>query len=176
MIALYPMTGKQLKAGAFVAGTIGLAEELGRLVRETRAAHGDPVGAVVERLNARRLFAGKVVDVARRTEAGWAKAEVQIDGSGDDAGSSLVLQTRTSTWSRSGTARSCARCPTSSSSWTPRTAARSRPRSCATGSASIVIGAPCVPDWRTEAGLALVGPRYFGYDIDFVPVEERFPN
>jgi DUF917 family protein len=40
----------------------------------------------------------------------------------------------------------------------------------------IVIGAPCVPDWRTEAGLALVGPRYFGYDIDFVPVEERFPN
>ena len=40
----------------------------------------------------------------------------------------------------------------------------------------VVIGAPCVPDWRTEEGLKLVGPRYFGYDIDFVPVEERFPN
>ena len=24
------------------------------------------------------------------------------------------------------------------------------------------------------AGLALVGPRYFGYEIDYVPVEERF--
>ena len=34
MIALYPMTGQQLKGGAFIAGTIGLAEELGRLVRE----------------------------------------------------------------------------------------------------------------------------------------------
>ena len=39
----------------------------------------------------------------------------------------------------------------------------------------VVIGAPCVPAWRTAEGLALVGPRYFGYDIDFVPVEERFP-
>ena len=36
-----------------------------------------------------------------------------------------------------------------------------------------VLGAPCDPRWRTEAGIALVGPRYFGYDFDFIPVEER---
>ena len=28
--------------------------------------------------------------------------------------------------------------------------------------------------WRSEAGLALVGPRYFGYDVDYVPVEQRY--
>src|SRR5262249_51595157 len=78
MIALYPMTGKQLKSGAFVAGTISLAEELGRLVRGTRAAHGDPIGAVVERLGARRLFAGEVGDVARRTQARWAEARAPL--------------------------------------------------------------------------------------------------
>jgi DUF917 family protein len=37
-----------------------------------------------------------------------------------------------------------------------------------------VIATPCDGKWRTAAGLALVGPRYFGYDIDYVPVEERF--
>ena len=36
----------------------------------------------------------------------------------------------------------------------------------------VVIGAPCDRRWRTTAGLELVGPRYFGYEIDYVPVEE----
>ncbi|MDF3015387.1 MAG: hypothetical protein K0R44_612, partial [Thermomicrobiales bacterium] len=29
------------------------------------------------------------------------------------------------------------------------------------------------PRWRTPAGLAVVGPGYFGYDIPYVPIEER---
>jgi DUF917 family protein len=39
----------------------------------------------------------------------------------------------------------------------------------------VVIAAPCDARWRTEEGLALVGPRCFGYDFDFVPIEERLP-
>jgi DUF917 family protein len=31
-----------------------------------------------------------------------------------------------------------------------------------------VLAAPCDERWRTEAGLAIVGPRCFGYDFDFV--------
>ena len=26
--------------------------------------------------------------------------------------------------------------------------------------------------WRSEAGLAQVGPRYFKYDMDYIPIEE----
>jgi DUF917 family protein len=37
-----------------------------------------------------------------------------------------------------------------------------------------VIGIPCDAKWRTPQGIALGGPRHFGYDIEFVPVEERF--
>ena len=37
-----------------------------------------------------------------------------------------------------------------------------------------VIAIPCDDKWRTEKGLELVGPRFFGYDIDYVPVENRF--
>ena len=36
-----------------------------------------------------------------------------------------------------------------------------------------VLAAPCDRRWRTAAGLALVGPRAFGYDFDFVALEER---
>jgi DUF917 family protein len=34
-----------------------------------------------------------------------------------------------------------------------------------------VVAFPCDPIWRSDAGLELAGPRAFGYDIDFVPVE-----
>jgi DUF917 family protein len=34
-----------------------------------------------------------------------------------------------------------------------------------------VIAFACDPVWRTEAGLALTGPRAFGYDVDYQPVE-----
>jgi DUF917 family protein len=38
----------------------------------------------------------------------------------------------------------------------------------------VVVAMPSDPRWRTPQGLALVGPRYFGYDVEFAPVESRF--
>ena len=35
-----------------------------------------------------------------------------------------------------------------------------------------VIAFACDPIWRTEPGIALTGPRAFGYDFDYSPVEE----
>jgi DUF917 family protein len=35
-----------------------------------------------------------------------------------------------------------------------------------------VIAFPCDPVWRTERGIAATGPRAFGYDFDYRPVEE----
>ena len=31
---------------------------------------------------------------------------------------------------------------------------------------------PCDRIWRSARGLALAGPRSFGYDFDYVPIEE----
>ena len=40
------------------------------------------------------------------------------------------------------------------------------------GQRVVVIAFGCDPIWRTERGIAVAGPRAFGYDFDFVPVEE----
>ena len=37
----------------------------------------------------------------------------------------------------------------------------------------MVVGLKCYHMWRTPEGLELVGPRYFGIDTDYIPVEER---
>ncbi|MFB4475183.1 DUF917 domain-containing protein, partial [Oceanobacillus caeni] len=34
------------------------------------------------------------------------------------------------------------------------------------------IGIPADKKWRTERGIEVAGPRYFGYDNDYTPVEE----
>ena len=40
------------------------------------------------------------------------------------------------------------------------------------GARCVVLGIPCDNKWRTKRGIELVGPRYFGYDTDYIPVEE----
>jgi uncharacterized protein len=40
----------------------------------------------------------------------------------------------------------------------------------------VVLGIPCNEKWRTPAGLKLAGPHYFGYDIEYVPIEQRYAN
>ena len=38
------------------------------------------------------------------------------------------------------------------------------------------MGVPDAPQWRTAADVATFGPRHFGFDLDFVPLEERRPG
>ena len=37
----------------------------------------------------------------------------------------------------------------------------------------MIAGLKCYEMWRTKEGLNLVGPRYFGIDTDYIPLEER---
>ena len=41
------------------------------------------------------------------------------------------------------------------------------------GKRVLVVGLRYHEAWRTQAGIEIVGPRYFGYDTDYVPVEVR---
>ena len=44
------------------------------------------------------------------------------------------------------------------------------------GQRVVAIAIPCPPVWRTEAGLRTAGPGAFGFDVDYVPVEELNPG
>ncbi|MCL6560731.1 MAG: DUF917 domain-containing protein, partial [Firmicutes bacterium] len=41
------------------------------------------------------------------------------------------------------------------------------------GQRIVLIGMPCAPVWHRPECLELVGPRYFGYDIDYKPLKDR---
>ena len=67
------MTGAQLKAFC-IPGTLSLARRVGEAVRTARKSRADIHDAVLAVTGGRRLFAGKIVDVERRTTAGFAPA------------------------------------------------------------------------------------------------------
>jgi len=173
MIALYGMDGRMLKE-AMVPGTISLAEELGRLVRETRAAHGDAIGAVVERLGGFRVFTGKIADVARRTETGFARGEARIEGTGDESGSMLELRFQNEHLVALRDGEIVVSVPDLIIVLDAETGEPITTEELRYGFRVTVIATPCDGRWRTAAGLELAGPRYFGYDVDYIPVEERF--
>jgi DUF917 family protein len=172
MIALYALSGRQLKQ-AMVAGTLGLAEELGRILRESRAAHAAPLQAILDRLGGYHIFGGKVADVERRTEAGFAKGEARIDGVGADLDRVLTIRFQNEHLVATSDGEVLASVPDLITVLDAETAEPVTTEELRYGLRVSVIAAPCDGRWRTDAGLALAGPRYFGYDIDYVPVEER---
>lgn len=171
MITLYAMSGRQVREAA-VHGSLGICEELGRIVRAARAAHADPVAAVTERLRGARLFGGKIADVARRTVGGFARLEARVEGLGDDAGSTLVVRSQNEHLVAERDGRVLASTPDLIMLFDAESGEPITTESLRYGFRVSVVGAPCDPRWRTREGLALVGPRYFGYDVDYVPVEE----
>lgn len=172
-IALYPLSGRQLKQ-AMIPGTISLATELGRRIRQTRAAHGDPITAILDRLGGYRLFDGKISDVERRTETGFARGQARITGSGEDAGSSLAVRFQNEHLVAVRDGEVVASVPDLIIVLDGETGAPITTEELRYGFRVTVVAAPCDSRWRTAQGLALVGPRAFGYDLDYMPVEQRF--
>jgi uncharacterized protein len=82
-IAEYPMSGADLKRTG-IPGTLSLATEIGKAIREARAAHADPFAALVGAVQnsiygyATSLLEGKIVDVERSITGGFTKGRVTL--------------------------------------------------------------------------------------------------
>lgn len=169
MISSFAMSGQQARS-SLVPGTLSLCAELGRLIRAARAAHTDPVDAVVTRLGGRRLFAGKVVDVARRTQTGFARGEARLAGTDADTGHELELRFQNEHLVAESAGKIRASVPDLICTLDKESGEAVTTEGLRFGQRLVVIAAPADPRWHTPEGLELAGPRYFGYDIDPVGV------
>lgn len=173
MIALYAMSGKQIKE-AMVPGTLSLAETIGRSIREARTNHADPIKAVLNLTQGYEVFRGKIADVQRRTVAGFARGEATFQGIGDYRDSQMTLQFQNEHLVAIQDGQIVVSVPDLITVLDIETGEPITTEGLRYGFRVVVLGMPCTPKWRTPDGLALVGPRYFGYEIDYVPVEERY--
>jgi DUF917 family protein len=164
----YQLTAAEAKT-ATVGRSISLAIRIGAVVL---GAEHDPVAELIEELGAARLLRGKVVDVERRTTAGFVRGSATIDGLGDDAGRTLRLEIQNENLVVRDGDRLLATVPDIITVVDSESAEAISTERLKYGQRVTVIAFPCDPIWRTERGLDLAGPRAFGYDVDYVPVEE----
>lgn len=161
-----PRTGAEVKRASCLH-TLSWALRIGRTVRAARAAHADPVAAVVAAEGGMTLFRGKVSDVMRRATEGWLRGTVKLDGLDADAGRTMAIDFQNE-WSiawRDGavlvTVPDLVILMDSSSGEAIGT------ETVRFGQRVTVIALPAPALLKTPKGLAHVGPRAFGYDLDF---------
>jgi DUF917 family protein len=165
IVSLYAMTGADVR-GSFVAGTLSKCVTIGRAIEQAQRAHTDPVAAVVQELGGRLLHVGKVVDVQRRTTTGFARGDAAVDGLDASHGRLLVLRFQNEHLVAELDGTAVATTPDliivlDTESGEPITTEALR-----YGHRVSVLAAPADERWHSPEGIELVGPRYFGYDLD----------
>lgn len=169
--SLPPMSGAYIRRTA-VPHTVTQAIELGHTVMAARRRKESPPDAIEAMCGGMRLFSGKIVDVNRRLSRGFAIGRVLLDGLGADAGSRLEidLQNENLIARRDGAVVATVPdliCMVDLESGYPITTEVLR-----FGLRVAVIGLPCHALLRTPAALAVIGPRAFGYDLDYRPLAD----
>lgn len=172
--AEFMVTAEQLREFG-VHGIVTRSQELGRAIREIkRCPEGvTPEERFLEVTGGFRLFKGKISDVLRETRGGFNFGRVMLDGIGECKGSQAYVEFQNENLCAvvDGQIKATAPdliCLVDTDTFTPVPTDALK-----YGKRVLAVGLPCFHLWRTQPGLELVGPRYFGIDTDYIPVEQR---
>jgi uncharacterized protein len=171
MNAIYPMTGKQLKESG-IHNILELEENIGKTLRFAKEQNVDPIKELLTLLNGFELFRGKVSDVNRKTETGFARGTALFEGTQDYKGETLQLRFQNEHLLAQTKDRVLCVTPDLIAVLDEETGQPITTEGLRYGARAVVIGIPCNQKWRTPKGIETCGPRYFGYDVDYTPVEE----
>lgn len=154
-----------------VRNTISLCLRVGRAIREARDSGGDPVKAIADTLGGWRVFEGIVSEYSWRDEGGFLVGETCVRGSGRWEG--RILRT----WIKN--EHLMAWIDNEPIAMAPDLIIFTRDNGepitntvLSIGDEVHVIVAKAPSVWRSPKGLELFGPRRFGFDYDYIPVEE----
>ncbi|GMN02232.1 DUF917 domain-containing protein [Erythrobacter sp. MTPC3] len=168
-----PITGAQAKqSGTLVTDSLTLARSIGKAVRDAKAAGSDPIEAARLAADGYLLFTGTVSDFTWADEDGFLVGTVKLAGSGAFAGQSFVTDVKNEHLVARRDGAVIATCPDLISIIDVETADGVINPDFERGQRVAVLGFRCDPLWRTKAGLDVFSPRYFGYDLDYVPIEQ----
>ena len=173
-IAEYPMSGAEVKRTA-IPNTLTLAMRIGRCLRDARARHLDPFGALLELLpqtlyhHGRIIFRGKIVDMRRETRNGFTLGRARIDGHGGAGSMEIDIQNENLVARVGGVVKAIVPdliCILDAETAEPITTETLR------YGQRVAVMAVAVPEiMRTPEALAVFGPQCFGLPEPFTPIE-----
>ena len=167
--AVAPMSAEQVQRTA-IPNTLTLARDLGSSVEHAHINGTDPLAAILATCPGQILFSGKVVDIERRTTAGFARGSVTIDGLDSFEEKRMVIDFQNENLiARIDEEIVCTVpdliCAVATDIGEPVTTELMR-----YGLRVTILGFPAPDLWTTPEGLAVAGPEAFGYDAEFRPL------
>jgi uncharacterized protein len=161
-----PRTGSEVKEWG-ILHTVTQAIALGRAVLDARARKADPVQAVLDQGGGLLLFTGKVVDVERRTTGGFLRGTARVEGLEQDRGRrfGLDFQNEFTVGWLDGHVRVTV--PDIISVLDTATGDAIGTEALRYGQRVRIVALPAPALQVTPRGLEHVGPRAFGYELDY---------
>ena len=173
-VADSPITGAQAKAkGTLVQSSLSLAIAIGKAVRQAKAAGSDPIESARAAGDGYLLFKGRVSGMEWRDEAGFLQGTLRLQGDREFAGQAFETKVKNEHLLARRNGMVVATCPDLISVIDKDSAEGVGNPDYTKGQEVTVLGFKSDPLWRTPAGLEVFSPGYFGYDEDYVPIEER---
>jgi uncharacterized protein len=155
-----------------VRGTITRSFELGRAIRRARRAGGDPVAAALDVTGGWLLFRGRVAGKDWEDRDGYMLGTTTIEGRGEWSGRTLAVWFKNENQVSWLDGEPWVTSPDLVVLADPKTGEGYSNPGLAPGDEVVAIGIRGLDGFRSEQGLAGAGPRYFGFDVDYVPIEE----
>lgn len=158
-----PRTGREVKQWG-IRGTTSKAISLGKAVMAANRRHENPIAAILTAEQGKQLFVGKVVEVERRTTEGFLRGRAGLE---NEEGVQLDIHFQNEwvvAW-RDG--RPLASTPELICVLDSDTGEAIGTEMIRYGQRVTVVVLPAPDIFLSERGLEHVGPRAFGYDLDF---------
>jgi DUF917 family protein len=171
-IALYCMDGKIMKAFG-VKDIVTRSERLGKAIRQVKQGQAAPEENFLNAVEGIKLFRGKIVDVLRETRGAFNFGKVVMEGIGEYKGAKAFVEFQNENLVANVDGEILATTPDLICLVDTETFIPVPTDALKYGKRVLISGLRCYPAWRSPEGLAIVGPRYFGCDTDYIPVEIR---
>lgn len=170
-MAGYLLQGKDLKA-CLVAGTLTKSLEVGRAIRQSRDSGDDPATAAAKAAEGWVVFRGTVRRKDWEDKEGYMIGTTYVDGTGEYTGQEFSAWFENEyhvSWKngKQFVTSPDLICIVDARSGEPFTNTELEK-----GHQIAVVATKAPPAFRTPAGLEIMGPGYFGFDIPYVAVED----
>lgn len=164
-----PRSGKEVKDWG-IHYTTSKAIALGQAVLQARKAHRDPIAAVLELGRGKQIFRGKISDIQRRATEGFLRGKATIEGLDAQRGQVMALDFQNEFTVGTIDGRPAVMTPDLICVLDTVSGDAIGTETLRYGQRVTVIALPAPPVLTTPKGLLHVGPRAFGYELDFTSV------
>lgn len=171
------LTGKELRE-AGVLNIVNLSQKIGKLIQHANDfdAIDTALAKLLQLTHGYKLMTAKITDISHITKGGFNFGEITLDGLNENEGQTGKISFQNENIIMELNQQVVATVPDLITMIDLETLQPITNEEVHYGKRIIVLGLPANKKWRTSAGIKLVGPRYFKYDVDYIPIEQRFMN